>query len=346
MRVLVTGGAGYIGSVVADELLQAGHDVVVFDNLSRGHRLAVPKDAELVVGDLADRSALEGIFHARAFDAVMHFAALIEAGESMKAPEQFFRNNTANALTLVEAMLGAGVKHLVFSSTAALYGNPERTPIEEEDLLQPTNAYGESKLLMERMLAWFHQIHGLRYASLRYFNAAGASRPDKGEAHRPETHLIPRILQVALGRAEHVNVFGTDYPTADGTCVRDYIHVSDLARAHLLALNALQKQTLEKRAREGHAPEAAPANSAPLVYNLGNGQGFSVREVIEVVRGVTGHPIPVIESPRRAGDPAVLIASSEKIRRELGWQPRFGDLHSIVKSAWQWHRTHPDGYAR
>jgi UDP-glucose 4-epimerase len=336
MRVLVTGGAGYIGSVVADELLQAGHDVVVFDNLSRGHRQAVPKDAELVVGDLADRGALEAIFHARTFDAVMHFAALIEAGESMKVPEQFFRNNTANALTLVEAMLGAGVKHLVFSSTAALYGNPKRTPIEEEDLLQPTNAYGESKLLMERMLAWIHQIHGLRYASLRYFNAAGASRPDKGEAHQPETHLIPRILQVALGRAEHASIFGTDYPTADGTCVRDYIHVSDLARAHLMALNALQK----------HAPETTPANSAPLVYNLGNGQGFSVREVIEVVRKVTGHPIPVIESPRRAGDPAVLIASSGKIRRELGWQPEFADLQSIVESAWQWHRAHPGGYPR
>jgi UDP-glucose 4-epimerase len=256
----------------------------------------------------------------------MHFAALIEAGESMKAPAQFFRNNTVNALTLVEAMLGAGVKSLVFSSTAALYGNPERTPIEEEDLLHPTNAYGESKLLMERMLAWFHQIHGLRYASLRYFNAAGASRPDKGEAHRPETHLIPRILQVALGRAENANVFGTDYPTPDGTCVRDYIHVADLARAHLLALQAL-------------------GDSAPLVYNLGNGQGFSVREVVEVARKVTGHLIPVIEGPRRPGDPAVLIASSEKIRRELGWQPRFGDLHSIVESAWQWHRSHPDGYA-
>jgi UDP-glucose 4-epimerase len=334
MRVLVTGGAGYIGSVVADELLQAGYAVVVFDNLSRGHRQAVPKDAELVVGDLADRGALDGLFQSRAFHAVMHFAALIEAGESMKAPEQFFRNNTANALTLVEAMLDAGVEHLVFSSTAALYGNPERTPIEEEDLLRPTNAYGESKLLMERMLAWFHQIHGLRYASLRYFNAAGASRPDKGEAHRPETHLIPRILQVALGRAEHVNVFGTDYPTADGTCVRDYIHVGDLARAHLLALNALQK----------HDSETTPASSAPLVYNLGNGQGFSVREVVEVARKVTGHRIPVIESPRRAGDPAVLIASSKKIRRELGWQPRFEDLQSIIESAWQWHRNHPDGY--
>ena len=327
MRILVTGGAGYIGSVVSEELLQAGHEVVVFDNLSRGHRQAVPKKAELVVGDLADRACLDELFRSRAIDAVMHFAALIEAGESMKAPEQFFRNNTANALTLLEAMLAARVKSFVFSSTAALFGNPARTPIEEDDTLQPTNAYGESKLLVERMLGWFHQIHGFRYASLRYFNAAGASRPDRGEAHQPETHLIPRILDVALGRAPHLNIFGCDYPTPDGTCIRDYIHVSDLARAHLLALEVL-----------------ALENSGPLLYNLGNGQGFSVREVVEVARRVTGHPLPVIESARRAGDPAVLIASSEKIRRDLGWQPRFPDLKTIVESAWQWQRTHPDGY--
>ena len=338
MRVLVTGGAGYIGSVVAEELLQAGHQVVVFDNLSRGHRQAVPKNAELVVGDLADRACLDQLLRSRAMDAVMHFAALIEAGESMKAPEKFFRNNTANALTLLEAMLAARVKRFVFSSTAALYGNPERTPIEEDDPLHPTNAYGESKLLVERMLAWFHQIHGLRYASLRYFNAAGASRPDKGEAHQPETHLIPRILQVALGRAEHVNIFGTDYPTPDGTCIRDYIHVGDLARAHLLALEAL--------ALENGLENPSPLIHNPLIYNLGNGQGFSVRQVVEVARKVTGHPVPVIESPRRAGDPAVLIASAEKIRRALGWQPRFPDLKAIVESAWQWHRTHPDGYGR
>jgi UDP-glucose 4-epimerase len=329
MRVLVTGGAGYIGSVVADELLQAGHDVVVFDNLSRGHRQAVPRNAELVVGDLADRGGLEQLLRSRRIDAVMHFAALIEAGESMKAPEEFFRNNTSNALTLLEAMLAARVMRFVFSSTAALFGNPERTPIEEDDPVHPTNAYGESKLLVERMLAWFHQIHGLRYASLRYFNAAGASRPDQGEAHQPETHLIPRILQVALGRAEHVNIFGTDYPTRDGTCIRDYIHVSDLARAHLLALEAL-----------------ASESSSRLIYNLGSGQGFSVREVVEVAREVTQHAVPVIESPRRAGDPAVLIASSKKIRRDLGWQPRFPDLKAIVESAWQWQRTHPDGYAQ
>jgi UDP-glucose 4-epimerase len=330
MRVLVTGGAGYIGSVLATELLQRGHQVVVLDNLSHGHRQAVPKDAELVVGELADRAGLDRVMREHSPDAVLHLAALIEAGESMKAPEVFFRNNTANALTLLEAMLAAGVKRFVFSSTAALYGNPERTPIQEDDALAPTNAYGESKLLVERMLAWFHRIHGLRYASLRYFNAAGASRPDQGEAHQPESHLIPRILAVALGRAQHANIFGTDYATPDGTCVRDYIHVSDLARAHLLAVDALAKER---------------KNSVPLIYNLGNGQGFSVRQVVEVARQVTGHPIPVIESPRRPGDPAVLIASSEKIRRELGWQPRFPDLQTIVESAWQWHRAHPNGYS-
>src|ERR1700688_1439018 len=351
MRVLVTGGAGYIGSVVAEELLRAGHDVVVLDNLSRGHREAVPKNAELVVGDLADRNCLDRLFCSRSdsassstspstsipspslsstsIDAVMHLAALIEAGESMKTPETFFRNNTANALTLLEAMLAAGVKRFVFSSTAALFGNPERTPIQEDDPLKPTNTYGEAKLLVGRMLAWLHQIHGLRYACLRYFNAAGASRPDKGEAHDPETHLIPRILQVALGRADHVQIFGSDYPTPDGTCIRDYIHVSDLAKAHLLALEALGKQQPDSR---------------PLIYNLGNGQGFSVQQVVDVARKITGHPIPVLESPRRAGDPAVLIASSERIQRDLGWKPQFANLESIMESAWRWHRSHPHGY--
>lgn len=327
MRVLVTGGAGYIGSVVVAQLIAAGHEVVVLDNLSRGHRQAVPEGADLVVGELADRGLLDRLLGARDIDAVMHFAALIEAGESMKAPEQFFRNNALNTLTLLEGMLAAGVKRFVFSSTAALFGNPDRTPIQEDDTIRPTNAYGESKVLVERMLAWFHQIHGFRYASLRYFNAAGAVSADNGEAHQPETHLIPRIFNVALGRLKHVDIFGTDYPTADGTCIRDYIHVSDLAAAHLLALNALEK-------------------SSPLIYNLGNGRGFSVLEVVEVARKVTGHAIPVVESPRRPGDPAVLIASSEKIRRELGWQPDVPDLESIVTSAWQWHRAHPDGYGK
>jgi UDP-glucose 4-epimerase len=326
MKVLVTGGAGYIGSVVADQLLGAGHEVVVIDNLSRGHRQAVSKRAELVVGDLADQGNLSALFRKHKFDAVMHFAAFIEAGESMKFPEIFFRNNTSNALAVLEAMIAAGVKRFVFSSTAALYGNPARTPIQEEDTLQPTNAYGESKLLVERMLEWFQRIHGLRYASLRYFNAAGAAAADKGEAHQPESHLVPRIMNVALGKQKQVEVFGTDYPTSDGTCVRDYIHVSDLAAAHLLALAALD--------REGR-----------LIYNLGNGQGFTVRQVIEGVRRVTGCEIPVKESPRREGDPAVLIASSEKIRRELNWKPQVPDLDAILASAWAWHKNYPNGYA-
>jgi UDP-glucose 4-epimerase len=326
MRVLVTGGAGYIGSVVAEQLLGAGHQVTVIDNLSRGHREAVPKGAELVVGDLADEEKLAALFRAHSFEAVLHFAAFIEAGESMKFPETFFRNNTANALGVLQAMLAARVNRFVFSSTAALFGNPQRTPIQEEDALQPTNAYGESKLLVERMLEWFHRIHGLRYASLRYFNAAGAAAPDRGEAHQPESHLVPRLMNVALGRQKQIEIFGTDYATPDGTCVRDYIHVSDLGAAHLLALDALGR-------------------SGRLIYNLGNGQGFSVREVIEGVRRVTGQPIPVVESPRREGDPAVLIASSEKIKRELGWKPNFPELDAMLESAWLWHKNFPDGYA-
>ena len=325
MNVLVTGGAGYIGSVTAWQLVQAGHQVTIFDNLSRGHLAAVPREAEMAVADLGDQPALEQLFQSHRFEAVLHFAASIEAGESMRFPEAFFRNNTANTLTLLETMLRAGVKRFVFSSTAALYGNPVRTPIQEEDTLQPTSVYGESKLLVERMLAWFHRIHELRYASLRYFNAAGAAAPDRGEAHQPETHLIPRVLQVALGRQKHVEIFGTDYETPDGTCVRDYIHVSDLAHAHLLALNALER-------------------TSRLIYNLGNGQGFSVKEVVEAARRVTQRTIPVIESPRRQGDPAVLIASSEKIRSELHWQPKFSRLGDILESAWEWHRNFPDGY--
>jgi UDP-glucose 4-epimerase len=325
MNVLVTGGAGYIGSVVAAKLLKAGHRVLVYDDLSRGHRRAAPKGAELIVADTADRAALDRVFMTHQVDAVMHFAALIEAGESMKNPAAFFRNNTANALTLLEAMLAHGVKKFVFSSTAALFGNPERSPIEDDDPLRPTNVYGESKLIVERMLTWFNSVHGLRYASLRYFNAAGAMSADHGEDHQPESHLIPLVLKVALGQIERVNILGADYPTPDGTCVRDYIHVLDLASAHLLALDAL-----EHRDR--------------LIYNLGNGQGFSVREVIEVARKVTGRPIPVVESPGRPGDPAILIASAAKIRRELNWRPQFPDLETIVASAWRWHQAHPHGY--
>lgn len=325
MKLLVTGGAGYIGSVVAEQLLAAGHQVTIIDNLSRGHRQAVPRGAALVVADLSDKENLVSLFRAHSFDGVLHFAAFIEAGESMRSPETFFRNNTANALSVLEAMLAARVNRFVFSSTAALYGNPARTPIREEDALRPTNAYGESKLLVERMLEWFHRIHGLRYASLRYFNAAGAAAPDRGEAHQPETHLVPRLMNVALGRQKHIEIFGTDYATSDGTCVRDYIHVSDLAAAHLLALDALDR-------------------SSQLIYNLGNGHGFTVREVIDGVRRVTGRPIPVVKSPRREGDPAVLIASSEKIRKELRWQPQFPELDVILDSAWQWHKNFPNGY--
>ena len=324
MNILVTGGAGYIGSIVAHELLGAGHCVTVYDNLSHGKRSAVPEGADLIVGELGDREALSSALRHCAPEAVMHFAALIEAGESMRVPERYFRNNTASTLTLLETMLEHGTKQLVFSSTAALYGNPERTPIEEGEPLQPTNAYGESKLLVERMLEWFHRVHGLRYASLRYFNAAGATA-ERGEEHRPESHLIPLVLKTASGRRDEIAIFGTDYPTADGTCIRDYIHVLDLAQAHLLALDALPER-------------------GQLVYNLGNGSGFSVRQVIEVARRITRRPIRVVEGQRRPGDPAILVASSHKIRTELGWKPKYPHLEDIVCSAWEWHQAHPHGY--
>ena len=325
MKVLVAGGAGYIGSVVAAGLIDEGHRVTIFDNMSRGHLEAVPAAANLITGDLEDRAALDRVFAAGSFDAVMHFAALIEAGESMKIPERYFRNNTANTLNLLEVMLAHGVGRLVFSSTAALYGNPVRVPIEEDDALAPTNAYGESKLLVEKILAWFHQCRGLRYASLRYFNAAGAAG-ERGENHQPESHLIPRVLQVALGQAKEVAIFGTDYPTPDGTCIRDYIHILDLASAHLAALDAL-------------------ASRDRLIYNLGNGQGFSIREVLDVARRVPGHPIPAVETARRPGDPAILVASSARIQRELGWRPQYPGLDTIVSSAWEWHQRHPHGYS-
>ena len=318
MNILVTGGAGYIGGTVSRVLIDAGHSVTIYDNLCHSKRSAVPDRATFVVGDLADRALLEKTLISGKFDGVMHFAALIEAGESMQKPEIYFRNNTAGTLSLLEAMLATGHNKLVFSSTAACYGEPDKTPITEDARLQPTNAYGESKLLVEYMLRWFHQIHGLRYASLRYFNVAGAIS-GYGESHEPESHLIPLILDVALGRRSNIKIFGTDYPTPDGTCIRDYIHVKDLTDAHLLALNALEK-------------------NGRLIYNIGNGQGFTVREVIDSVRRVTGRPIPVEEQPRRPGDPAVLVASSDKIKRELGWTPNFADLDSIVASAWEWHQ--------
>jgi len=325
MRVLVTGGAGYIGSIVSAELLRAGHQVIVYDDLSHGHRRALPEGAEVIIGEVGEREALRRVFQQHRPEAVMHFAALIEAGESMRSPERYFRNNTASSLTLLECMLQHDCKRLVFSSTAALYGNPERTPIQEDAPLVPTNAYGESKLLVERMLAWFHRIHGLRYASLRYFNAAGGAGA-LGEDHQPESHLIPLVLQVAQGKRPSISIYGTDYATPDGTCIRDYVHVLDLASAHVLALNAL-------------------AARDQLIYNLGNGRGFSVRQVVEVARKVTGHVIAAEDAPRRPGDPAVLVASSEKICRELGWQPRYPELEQIVASAWEWRRQHPNGYA-
>ncbi|MGH9586913.1 MAG: UDP-glucose 4-epimerase GalE [Acidobacteriaceae bacterium] len=317
MRIFITGGAGYIGGTVAQLLLDQGHQVVIYDNLCHGHRSMVPRHAEFIEGELADRAALEKLLH-KGIDGVMHFAALIEAGESMKHPEIYFRNNSAATLSLLEAMLASGVNRLVFSSTAAVYGEPASTPIREDAALKPTNAYGESKLLVEQMLEWLNRIHGFRYASLRYFNVAGAI-DGRGEAHEPESHLIPLILDVALGRRPSIKIFGQDYPTKDGTCVRDYIHVHDLARAHLLAFNALKDRDR-------------------LIYNLGNGVGFTVREVIESARRVAGHPIPVIEEPRRPGDPAVLIASSEKVGRELGWKPEYTDLDRILQSAWKWHQ--------
>jgi UDP-glucose 4-epimerase len=332
VKILITGGAGYIGGTVAAALAEQGHEPVIFDNLSHARRDLLPAGVAFIQGELGDGGALREIFSAaghqkRPFDGVLHFAALIEAGESMVRPEAFFRNNTASTLSLLEAMLECGPRRLVFSSTAAVYGEPESVPIEEDARLLPTNAYGESKLLVEQMLAWLNRIHGLRYASLRYFNVAGAPEGPagivRGEAHDPETHLIPLVLDVALGRRSSIRIYGEDYPTLDGTCIRDYIHVSDLADAHLLALKALNA--------------VSDANSR-LIFNLGNGQGFSVRAVIESARRVTGHPIPAEVHPRRAGDPAILVASSAKAIRELGWKPRYTDLDEIIRTAWIWHR--------
>jgi UDP-glucose 4-epimerase len=315
VRVLVTGGAGFIGATTAAALLDAGHEVVVADDLSRGHRDAVPDAAGFALADVTDPTSIGPVVTDGGFDACVHFAALIEAGESMVRPERFFAVNTAGSATLLEALLTAGVERFVLSSTAAVYGEPERAPIDEDDALLPTNAYGESKLLVERMLAWHHRIHGLRTASLRYFNAAGAT-PGRPERHDPETHLIPLVLQVARGQRSHIAMFGDDYDTPDGTCVRDYVHVADLADAHVRALERLD-------------------DVGTVTCNLGNGTGFSVREVIEAARRVTGHPIPAEVAPRRAGDPAALVASSARARDLLGWVPRIPDLDRIVADAWE-----------
>ena len=323
MNLLVTGGAGYIGSTTAAELVAAGHTVTVYDNLLRGHRAAVPREAAFVHGDTGDQTALARLFASQKFDAVLHFASLIEAGESMKDPASFFRVNVVGANNVLEAAARDGCLKFVLSSTAAVFaGNDE--PLREDSKIAPANVYGETKLMIEAMLRWYNQIYGLRYATLRYFNAAGAT-PNRGEAHRPESHLIPRVLNVALGNADSAAVFGTDYPTPDATCIRDYIHIVDLALAHVLAVEALDEKPVQ-------------------IYNLGNGQGYSVREVIDAARAVTGHPIPVVEHPRRPGDAPRLVASSEKIRRELGWTPRHPGLADIVSSAWEWHQSHPNGY--
>jgi UDP-glucose 4-epimerase len=320
MNILVTGGAGYIGGTVATILHNAGHKVTVLDNLCHSKRHEVPAGVSFIEADIADRATVEGLLTSLRPDGVLHFAALIEAGESMQKPEIYFRNNTGSTLALLEAMLATGTQNLVFSSTAAVYGEPKSTPILETADLCPTNAYGESKLLVEHMLRWFHQIHGFRYAALRYFNVAG-SLPHRGEAHEPETHIIPCILDVALGRREKIFIFGEDYDTPDGTCIRDYIHVVDLADAHILALEHLL---------------AAPTE--PLICNLGNGAGFSVKEVVEAARRVTGHPIPVEIKPRRPGDPARLVAGSAKAQKILGWKPNHPTLDDILESAWAWHQ--------
>jgi UDP-glucose 4-epimerase len=318
MRILVTGGAGYIGSVVAEELLRAGDEVVVYDNLAKGHRDAVPAAARFVEGDLLDAERLREALTTHGVEAVVHMAADSLVGESVTNPAKYYRTNVTGGLSLLSAITGAGVKWLVFSSTAAVYGEPAKQPIEEDDPVHPTNPYGETKLAFERALRWHQQAGGPGYVSLRYFNAAGATERC-GERHSPETHLIPLVLQVATGERSDVTVYGDDYPTADGTCVRDYIHVVDLAKAHVLAVHALAK---------GHPSR---------IYNLGcGGQGYSVRQVIDVAGRVTGRDLPVKMGPRRQGDPAVLIASSERIRRELGWRPERQSLEEIIGSAWKW----------
>lgn len=325
MNIFISGGAGYIGSAIAEALINAGHSVTVFDSLVTGHRAAVPEGASFIHANLDDSHALAEALTSNNFDAIMHFAAFIEAGESMKDPGKFFRNNFMNSLNLMETATQTGIKKIVFSSTAAVYQSSDE-PLSETSPIGPTNVYGHTKLMTEQALEWYRQIHGLRFAALRYFNASGAL-PGRGEAHQPESHLIPRVLQIALGQAQSATIFGTDYPTPDGTCIRDYIHIADLVSAHLLALSALEEK--EK-----------------MIYNLGSGNGFSVREVIETARAVTGHPIPALEAPRRPGDSARLIASSQKIRAELGWSPKFDNLQEILSSAWAWHKSHPNGYEK
>lgn len=326
MRILVTGGAGYVGSVVVEELLRGGHQVIVFDNLSKGHREAITPGAELVQADLFDRERLKSALKERNIEAVIHLAADSLVGESVTHPAKYYRSNVMAGLALLDVMRKVGVHRIVFSSTAAVYGEPARQPIEETDPVAPTNPYGETKLAFERALHWYSKAYDLRYVSLRYFNAAGAT-PRCGEWHQPETHLIPLVLQTAAGIRPFVQIYGDDYPTRDGTCVRDYVHVVDLARAHILALDILEMHS--------------------AIYNLGwGGEGYTVKEVIDCARAVTGKDIPIQVGPRRKGDPAVLIASAKLIKQELGWSPQFQDLETIIASAWDWLQAHPNGYER
>ena len=326
MKVLVTGGAGYIGSHVVQMLIERGYQVVVYDNLSQGHRGAVHSDAALIVSDLRDREALAAAFDAHAVDGIMHFASQILVGESMRQPFMYLRDNLYTVINVLEQASQHGVKRFILSSTANLFDQPQRIPIAENEPLNPGSIYGETKYMAERLLAWMDRLYGLKYCCLRYFNACGA-HPDGhiGEAHEPESHLIPLVLQVAMGLRDVIEIYGTDYATPDGSCIRDYVHVQDLARAHILALEAL-------------------SYGESRVYNLGSGKGFSVLEVIESARQVTGHAIPTVEAPRRPGDLPVLVADSEKIGRELGWETEYNSLRQIIETAWNWHRWHPDGY--
>jgi UDP-glucose 4-epimerase len=323
MNILVTGGAGYIGSVIVEQLIAAGESVVVFDNLSQGHRGAVHPSALFVEGDLANRAAIDAALSQHRPDAVMHFASRTLVGESMQKPFLYLGDNVMTGLNLFQSIVEHGVKRMILSSTANLFDQPERMPIDESERIVPGSPYGESKFILERMLHWLDRIYGARFACLRYFNAAGATSV-RGEDHDPELHLIPLVLQVALGKREKVSIFGDDYPTRDGTCVRDYIHVIDLAQAHILALGALDRGS--------------------RFYNLGNGEGFTVKEVIDTAREITGRAIRADVGPRRAGDPAVLVAASDKIRKELGWVPRFPHVREIIESAWRWHKANPNGY--
>ncbi len=325
MKILVTGGAGYIGSNVVEQLVKAGESVVVFDNLYQGHREAVHPAAAFVEGDLANRAAIDAVMTEHQPEAIMHFASHTLVGESMEQPFLYLGDNVTNGLNLLQSAVEHGVRKFILSSTANLFDDPERMPIDETERIVPGSPYGESKYILERYLHWLDKIYDFRYAALRYFNAAGASA-ERGEDHSPEYHLIPLVLQVALGQRDSIKIFGDDYPTRDGTCVRDYIHVLDLAQAHILALRALDKGSRK--------------------YNLGNGQGFTVKEVIDTAREITGHPIPAEIVARRPGDPATLIAGSDTIRRELGWEPKYPNVRDVIESAWKWHVAHPNGYGK